>query len=129
MRMPKLELITQKQLCELGLTKYQARRLTIGIQSIQKIQRAHVYNVQEVIVAINKYLQNKRIKADTRIKLEKIKNILLPSLDNVLQVAFGEENSSELGQLAQKLLATTLEVNRKLAKLERRSLEIKGRYD
>lgn len=129
MRMPKLELITQKQLCELGFTKYQARRLTIGIQSVQKIHRANAYNVQEVIVAINEYLQNKRIQTATRINLEKIKDILLPTLDNVVPVAFGEENSSELGQLAQKLLATTLEVNRKLAKLERRSLEIKGRYD
>ena len=129
MRMPKLELITQKQLCELGFTKYQARRLTIGIQSVRKIQRANAYNVQEVIVAINEYLQNKRIQAATRINLEKIKDILLPTLDNVVSVAFGEENCSELGQLAQKLLATTLEVNRKLAKLERRSLEIKGRYD
>ena len=61
--------------------------------------------------------------------LEKVKGILLPTLDNVVPAAFGEENTSELGQLAQKLLATTLEVNRKLAKLERRSLEIKGRYD
>jgi hypothetical protein len=124
-----MELITRKQLCELGLTQYQARQLTIKIQSAQKIQRANAYNVQEVIIAINEYLQNKRIQAATRINLEKIKGILLPTLDNVVPVAFGEENSSELGQLAQKLLATTLEVNRKLAKLERRSLEIKGRYD
>jgi hypothetical protein len=124
-----MELITRKQLCELGLTKYQSRQLTIKIQSAQKIQRANAYNVQEVIVAINEYIQNKRIQAATRINLEKIKDILLPTLSNVVPVAFGEENSSELGQLAQKLFATTLEVNRKLAKLERRSLEIKGRYD
>jgi hypothetical protein len=127
--MPKLELITQKQLCELGLTKYQARRLTIGIQLVQKIQRANAYNVQEVIVAINEYIQNKRIQAATRINLEKVKGILFPTLGNLIPGAFGEENSSDLGQLAQKLLATTLEVNHKLAKLERRSLEIKGRYD
>ena len=104
-----MELITRKQLCELGLTQYQARQLTIKIQSAQKIQRANAYNVQEVISAINEYLQNKRIQAATRINLEKIKGILLPTLDNVVPVAFGEENSSELGQLAQKLLATTLE--------------------
>jgi hypothetical protein len=124
-----MELITRKQLCELGLTKYQSRQLTIKIQSAQKIQRANAYNVHEVIIAINEYLQNKRIQAVTRINLEKVKGILLPTLGNVVPVAFGEENSSELGQLAQKLFATTLEVNRKLAKLERRSLEIKGRYD
>ena len=124
-----MELITRKQLCELGLTQYQARQLTIKIQSAQKIHRANAYNVQEVIVRMNEYLQNKRVQASTRINLEKVKGRLLPTLDTLVPVAFGEENSSELGQLAQKLLATTLEVDRKLAKLERRSLEIQGRYD
>ncbi len=124
-----MELITRKQLCELGLTKYQARQLTIKIQPAQKIHRANAYNVQGVIVEINEYLKNKRIQSDTRLNLEKVKNILLPTLDNLVPVAFGEENASELGQLAQELLATTREVNRKLAKLERRSLEIQGRYD
>ena len=124
-----MDLITRKQLCELGLTKYQAKRLTTAMQSAQKIHRANAYNIQEVIVAINEYLQNKRIQAITRTNLEKIKDILLPTLDNVVPVAFGEETSSELGELAQQILATTLEVNRKLAKLERRSLEIKGRYE
>lgn len=124
-----MELITRKQLCELGLTQYQARKLTIKIKSAQKIKRANAYNVQEVILEINEYLQNKKIKFSTRICLEKIREILIPTLDNLVSVPFGEETSSELGQLAQKLLVTTLEVNRKLAKLERHSLEIKGRYE
>ncbi|QHV00395.1 hypothetical protein BWK47_09835 [Synechocystis sp. CACIAM 05] len=129
MRRQKLELITRKQLLELGLTSYQAQRITKELKPISKTKRGKNYNIQEVILSINTLLENKRIQKRTRTSLKKVIDILIPTLDNIIPISFTQENTSELQQLAQQALTTTLEVSRKLAKLERRSLEIKGRYE
>ena len=101
----------------------------ITIKPISKTKRGKNYNIQEVILSINTLLENKRIQKRTRTSLKKVIDILIPTLDNIIPISFTQENTSELQQLAQQALTTTLEVNRKLAKLERRSLEIKGRYE
>lgn len=129
MRRQKLELITRKQLLELGLTNYQAQQITKNLKPVLKIKRSNNYGVQEVIIEIKKSLENNRIKTKTRESFENVIGILIPTLDNIIPITFDQQNVSELGQLAQEVLATTREVNRKLAKLEKRSLEIKGRYD
>ncbi|AIE74094.1 hypothetical protein D082_15660 [Synechocystis sp. PCC 6714] len=126
--MIKMELITQKQLVDLGLTRYVTKQIVTQLTPITKIKRANAYNVQEIIVSIDNYLNKKRIKQNTIDSLKKVKNILVPTLDNLVQGEFGSDDISEIGNLAQKIMAKSSQINRKIAKLERRSQEIKGRY-
>ncbi|QUS59393.1 hypothetical protein IQE94_10455 [Synechocystis sp. PCC 7339] len=124
-----MELITQKQLVELGLTKYQAKQVIRKLNPVTKIKRANTYGVQEVIFSINEYLNKKKIKETTRVSLERVKSVLMPTLENLVQGEFGADSISEIGKLAQIIMAKSSQVNRKIAKLERRSQEIKGRYE
>lgn len=123
-----MELITQKQLVELGLTNYQVKQVVSRLNPIKKIKRANAYDVQKIILSIDNYLGKKRIKKSTIDSLERVKNILLPILDNLVQGEFGGDNISEIGKLAQKIMTKSSEINRKIAKMEKRSREIKGRY-
>ncbi|MEL6815007.1 MAG: hypothetical protein AAFP03_09360 [Cyanobacteria bacterium J06598_3] len=109
--------VTRKQLRGYGTTRYLARKLTESLEPLGKSGSAYVYDLAQAIAAIREYGGRSRIRPHTKQTLLKILDVLLPRLNNVVDLPTGN-SSSEVSRLAQHAMQAMRQTDKALAEMK-----------
>ncbi|MDJ0583432.1 hypothetical protein [Crocosphaera sp.] len=117
---------TRKQLRGYGLSTYLATAITQNLTPIHKEGRILIYNLNEVIAAIRKYLSKTQIKPQTRITLESLLETLLQRMNNVISIPFTQTSDPQLSLLAQQAFKSMRSAETHFAQMKATLATIKG---
>lgn len=126
--MKKEQYTTRIQLKGYGASQYQARLITQQLTPIDIEKRAYIYDLSDVILSIKKYLNNRRIKIQTRQKLESVLTVLLERLGNVVTVPFIRGTDPQLSQVSKQLFDKIADIDHYFAEINANVATIKGKY-
>lgn len=122
------QVTTRIQLQGYGASRYHAGRLTKEIEPVGCQGRSFAYAIADVITSIRDYLQNPRIKQETRQTLELVLQSLLGRLSNVVEVPFVKGHDAELSKLAKHLQKIMSRTDAALANLKATAATVRGKH-
>ena len=120
--------LTRKQIQAYGASKYQAQVITKELVSIDRYGRVHLYNLNDVVIAIRQYVQRSRIKQYTRETLNSVLLALLAKLGNIVEIPFEEGSDPQIRKLGIKLIHAMAKTDTSLANLKVDLAEINIKY-
>lgn len=121
--------VTRRLLRGLGVSSYLARQLTITLNPQERRGLTYVYALPDVLLAITEYVERPRTQAKTRQVLELARAELIPQLQNVFTVPFGQPaiGDKELQRLCIDLIRSRPVLDRKLSNAKLGLAEFRGR--
>ena len=119
--------VTRKQLQGHGLSRYLAKRLTETLLPLAKEKNAFVYSLSAVLSSITVYQSRKRIHQKTRNQLEQVYQALIPQINTIIEVPFGQSGQDPaLKELCLKAISTKKSLDRKFSEAWALSAKMMG---